>query len=99
MRIIRRGIDFSQGHCFGPRPCLNGSPDVFIEGISVVRAGIDDYSQSHNCSDSSHGMGIALTGSPSIFINGFPMHRAGDLVSCGDHAGNGSLSVFANEKK
>lgn len=94
-RIVRKYVDFSQGHCFGPRPCLNGSPNVFVEGIEVVRALIDNYAQVHSCGNSSHSMGVPLQGSNSVYVNGYPIHRNGDLISCGDRGGMGSLTVFS----
>ena len=95
-RIIRKGVDLSQGHCYSPRTCLNGSNNVFIEGIGVVRVGLDDYGQTHSCGNSHHLMRIALVGSPNVFANGAPIHRSGDLIQCGDRGSNGSLTVFCN---
>ena len=92
--VFRAALDLSVGHCYGPRPCLNGSPNVFANGIAIVRVG-DDYSQVHSCGDNSHGMGIASTGSATVKINGRPAHRTGDSVACGDVAGIGSPDVFA----
>ena len=95
-RIIRKGVDLSQGHCYSPKVCLTGSPDVYIEGHPVVRAGVDNYTQIHNCGSHKHNMGYASQGSPNVFVNGAPMHRSGDLIQCGDRGFNGSISVFCN---
>lgn len=96
MRVIRKLVDLSQGHCYGPRPCLSGSDDVLIEGFGVVRAFKDNYFQNHSCGSHHHDMGVAFQGSPDVFVNGFPVHRNGDLIQCGDRGGNGSISVFVN---
>jgi len=95
-RIIRKGIDLSQGHCYSPRVCLTGSDNVFVEGLSVVRALLDDYGQTHSCGHSHHSMGPGVQGSPNVFVNGMPIHRNGDLIQCGDRGGNGSTTVFCN---
>lgn len=94
--IIRSLIDFSTGHCFEPRPCLTGSPNVFVNGSPVVRVG-DDYLQIHVCGIATHPMGPALIGSPNVFVNNSPVHRSGDLITCGDTGGFGSSDVLANQ--
>jgi uncharacterized Zn-binding protein involved in type VI secretion len=92
--VFRSTVDLSVGHCYGPRSCLNGSPNVFANGASVVRVG-DDYEQTHSCGDNGHSMKKALTGSATVKINGMPAHRTGDSIECGDTAGIGSPDVFA----
>lgn len=94
-QIIRKGVDPSKGHCYSPKACLNGSNDVFVNNLSVVRVG-DNYNQEHSCGDSSHSMGIAITGSETVFANGKPIHRKGDSIACGDKGNNGSPNVFCN---
>ena len=91
-RAIRKGIDFSTGHCYDPRPCTTGSPNVFINGIPATTAG--DYYPIHCCGASCHD-GVALSTS-NVFINNKPMHRSGDPISCGDTAFHGSPNVFIN---
>jgi uncharacterized Zn-binding protein involved in type VI secretion len=93
--IFRANTDFSIGHCYGPRTCLIGSPDVLVNGKNVVRIG-DNYSQTHTCNDNTHVMGVAARGSSTVFVNNKGVHRTGDLVQCGDTAGIGSPDVFAN---
>lgn len=93
--VFRVGTDYSVGHCYSPRQCLNGSPDVFADGKTIVRK-TDDYGQTHSCGDNTHSMSKAFTGSSTVLINGLGVHRTGDLVSCGDTAGAGSPTVFAN---
>lgn len=92
--IFRANKDFSVGHCYSPRTCLAGSPDVIVNNSPAVRK-TDPYGQVHSCNDDSHSMGVAATGSSTVFVNGFGVHRTGDLVSCGDTAGVGSSNVFA----
>lgn len=92
--IIRKNIDLSQGHCYNPVICLNGSVDVFINGSGAVRTG-DSYGIVHFCySNPPHIAGTA-TGSSTVFINGKGVHRSGDSLSCGDHGGLGSQDVLA----
>lgn len=93
--VFRANTDLSQGHCYGPRMCLNGSPDVYANGKPVVRK-TDNYGQTHSCGDNSHAMNVAFGGSATVLVNGLGIHRTGDLVSCGDRAGIGSPTVFAN---
>ncbi len=95
-RIIRMGLDLSQGHCYNPKPSLIGSIDVFVNNLPVVRQ-FDSYSQIHSCGPDTHSMGIALEGSPTVFVNGLGVHRDGDKIACGDVADNGSLDVFVDE--
>lgn len=92
MRVIRKGVDYSLGHCFNPRPAVEGSSDVFCNNIPVVRAG--DYYPVHSCGSKSHD-GRA-TSSSNVFVNNKPIHRSGDPITCGDTASNGSSDVFVN---
>lgn len=92
MRVIRKGVDYSLGHCFNPRPAVEGSSDVFCNNIPVVRAG--DYYPVHSCGSKSHD-GRA-TSSSNVFVNNKPIHRSGDPITCGDTAFNGSSDVFVN---
>jgi uncharacterized Zn-binding protein involved in type VI secretion len=92
MKVIRKDVDFSLGHCFFPRPSIEGSNNVFANNIPVVRAG--DYYPTHTCGSSSHD-GRA-TSTSNVFVNNKPIHRSGDAITCGDTAFNGSPNVFAN---
>lgn len=94
-KVIRKGIDASKGHCYPPKVCLNGSQDVLVNNIPIVRVG-DNYGQKHTCGDNSHSMGPATGGSSNVFANGKKVHRNGDSISCGDKANNGSNNVFCN---
>lgn len=55
--IVRIG-DKSAGHCFEPRPNLEGSPNVFVNGKAVARMG-----DQQSCGD------ICAEGSPNVFVN------------------------------
>lgn len=65
---------------------FTGSPNVFVEGLSVARKG-----------DHLKGSGTItiLDGSPSVFVNNLPVARKDDLDSDGTLTG-GSPSVFAD---
>lgn len=91
-RAIRQGVDKSTGHCYTPRPCTTGSPNVFINKIPATRAG--DYYPTHCCSGTCHD-GVA-TSTSNVFINNRPLHRSGDPITCGDIAFHGSPNVFIN---
>ena len=94
-KVIRKDVDYSQGHCYEPRPAVEGSPNVFVNNIPVVRV-TDNYYPSHTCGDSTHPMGPAVEGSPNVFANNLAVHRNGDDIQCGDMGSNGSPNVFAS---
>jgi len=89
---VRLG-DKSAGHCFNPRPNVQGSSNVFINGIAAHR--VSDYWPKHRCGPRSHDS-ITAQGSPNVFINGLAAARIGDELSCGDHCAEGSPNVFVN---
>lgn len=89
--VIRIG-DLSAGHCFPPFPLLQGSSNVFINGLAVGR--ITDPYPTHTCPPASHNA-VQSSGSSSVFINGLAVGRIGDSISCGDICANGSPNVFA----
>lgn len=90
--ILRVG-DLCTGHDgYHPRPCIDGSPNVFINGIPVHRVG--DHWQTHTDGNSSHG-GVTIGGSSSIFCNGKAVARTGDAIDCGSFCDKGSANVFA----
>jgi len=65
-RVIRKGIDRTQGHCFPPVPFLKGSPNVFVNNIPVVFQG--SPIPKHCCGKKCHS-GVAARGSPNVFVN------------------------------
>ena len=73
----------------------DGSPDVFAEGIGVVRKG--DNEQSHTFPGcATHQTGLA-NGSPDVFANGLPIGRKDDVYNCGAQITTVNQStVFAN---
>lgn len=92
-RVIRKGVDFSQGHCFEPRPADEGSNNVFTNNIMQVRE--TDHYPTHTCGSDSHD-GNALNGTaPNVLVNNLKIHVDGDPIDCGDTAANGSSNVFA----
>jgi uncharacterized Zn-binding protein involved in type VI secretion len=90
--IVRIG-DQSAGHCFEPRPNLEGSPNVFVNGKAVHRVG--DQWAPHTCGNSTHGA-VQSQGSPNVFVNGKAVARIGDQQTCGDICAEGSPNVFVN---
>ncbi|WP_353959914.1 PAAR domain-containing protein [Aquisalimonas lutea] len=71
---------------------MTASPDVFINGLSVVRLG--DALVPHGCSTcSSHPRKVA-EGAATVLINGRPASRVGDAVDCGGELATGSPDVF-----
>ena len=91
----RKGVDFSAGHCFEPRPPDQGSPDVIVNGNPAVR--IDDHYPTHTCGNKSHD-GNASAGSPTVIINGKGSHRIGDDINCGDVSAGGSPNVMVGDQ-
>lgn len=93
--IVRLG-DIGSGHaCHFPPTCAtSASPDVFVNGLPVVRVG-DSYG-AHGCvgclaPDHSR---YQLMGSPTFFVNGRAVARIGDAISCGGVAVTGSSDVL-----
>ncbi|KAF0113227.1 MAG: PAAR repeat-containing protein [Rhodospirillaceae bacterium] len=99
MPAVTRVGDVCSGHgCWPSRPSVEGSPNVFINGLPVVRQG--DAFAPHTCPDipETHG-GVLAGGSPTVFVNGRPVGRIGDAVSCGGAVAAGSPNVFIDEKR
>ena len=95
--VVRMGIDVCSGHpgipgFFPPRPALAGSPNVFVEGIPVVRVG-DQWCPHTNLFTVHPGTGAM--GSETVFVNGVPIMRITDPLDCGSVCAMGSSSVFA----
>ncbi len=95
--IVRMGTDICSGHpagptYFPPRPAITGSPDVFVEGLPVVRMGLDTWAPHTNIISVHPGTGVG--GSPTVFCNGAPVMRVGDPIDCGSVAALGSSTVF-----
>lgn len=90
-RAASRKGDICSGHgCFPPRPSIEGSSDVFINGIEALRT--KDKFDTHCCGSSCHDSYLA-DGSSSVNINGRPAGRIGDPVRCGSVVAQGSPTV------
>jgi len=89
--VVRLG-DFCSGHgCYPPRPNIQASTDVFVNGLGWHR--LSDGWAGHGCSICAAHGGSAATGSTTVFVNGRPACRIGDAVSCGSRMINGSDDV------
>ena len=79
---------------FPPTPAVEGSPNVFANGIAVVRTG-DKYAP--------HVLGLVVhqpmqdTCSSNVFANGKGIARLGDTTDCGHILALGSPNVFAGD--
>ncbi len=92
---VVRYTDNCTGHsCYPPRPNVQGSPDVYVNGLNMHRQ--TDVWMLHQCSDSSH-TGATVTGSGTVYANGLQVARQGDPVSCGSKAMQCSRNVFAGD--
>lgn len=96
--IARLGVDVCSGHAAGPtyfppRPATTGSPDVFVDGLPVVRISTDMWAPHTNLLSVHPGTGIS--GSPTVFVNGIPVMRMLDPLDCGSVVGTGSTTTFA----
>jgi len=90
------GIDMCSGHpagptYFPPRPAVMGSPDVFVDGLPLVRVG-DPWAMHTNIISVHPGAGIV--GSQTVFCNGLPVMRSTDPINCGSIAVMGSPTTF-----
>lgn len=89
----RKG-DICSGHdCFPPRESIEGSENVFINGIPAHRKG-DEWKE--HCCGICH-TSILSSGSSSVFINGKPAGRIGDEIECGSVVSSGSYNVFIGD--
>ena len=75
-----------------PRPLIEGSPNVFTNGLAQGRVG-DNYT-THGCPRHTPHTGIIAAGSATVLINGRQAGRIGDPVSCGSFVAEGSSDVF-----
>jgi uncharacterized Zn-binding protein involved in type VI secretion len=92
-QVVRKG-DICTGHgCFPSRANIQGSSNVFINGIPVHRVG--DAWPVHCCDSSCH-PGVLAQGSPNVFVNGKQLGRVGDSINCGSKCASGSNNVFCN---
>ncbi len=93
MPAAHRLGDICTGHeCYPPRPNIEASPDVIVNGKGWHRKA--DLWDVHCCPPVCHD-GSAQDGSATVFVNGQPACRIGDPVDCGSKMATGSPDVFA----
>lgn len=91
-KIIRIG-DMSTGSCgCSPMPATTGSPNVFANGIPIVRE--TDFWNCHDGSNYCDHCGNVAQGYPTVLVNGLPVAYEGSPLTCGDTAWEGSPNVF-----
>ncbi|MFA5624797.1 MAG: PAAR domain-containing protein [Bradymonadales bacterium] len=73
--------------CIGPS--INGSPDVFINGLAAIREG-DPGIHAACCGPNTY---KTSEGSPNVFVNGKPLVRKGDKTS---HCGGDGKTITAS---
>ena len=77
MPPVTRLGDICTGHgCFPPRPSISSSPNVYVNGIPVIRVG-DAYAP-HGCSHCKSHPGNLVSGSLTVFVNGLPVGWSSD---------------------
>ena len=100
MPAVTRKGDSCTGHgCWPSRSSIEGSGNVFVNGIAAHRQG-DGWAvhccthpgTPHGCHDSP-----LASGSSTVFVNGLQLGRVGDPVECGSSVASGSGNVFAGD--
>lgn len=95
MPPVTRLGDNSTGHpCYPARPSVEASPNVYANGLAVVRK--NDPYDSHCCGPACHDA-VLDSGSSTVFVNGLDCGRQGDPMSCSniDVADEHSPNVYA----
>lgn len=77
---------------FFPKPCIEGSPNVYVNSLNAARVG-DPWEPHSSPTDPPHER-FLLTGAPNVFINGSQSGRLGDDLSCFSKVAMGSTDVF-----
>lgn len=96
MPKVTRVTDIGSGHgCFPPTPAIEGSGDVFVNGLAVHRKG--DALAPHGCSNCPPHGRAASGASPSVYVNGKAVVRMGDGVDCGGSLSTALQNVYADE--
>jgi len=86
--------DYCTGHGgWPPRPNIEGSDNVFINGRPAHRVG-DAWAIHCDHDDDCHGS-VLLDGSLAVYVNGRALGRIGDPVACGSRVATGSPNVFS----
>lgn len=85
------------GHtCWPPRPNVQASPNVTVNGIKWHRQ--TDKWMIHCCKHKSHyhcHSSVLAKGSSTVYVNNLQAGREGDPVACGSYAVGGSPNVYA----
>jgi uncharacterized Zn-binding protein involved in type VI secretion len=81
----------SAGHCFFPRPTIQGSANVLIGGLPAHTIGMKWTI--HFCGKKFHPSFTAM-GSPNVLVNGKPVSTFGSIDTCGHTRGMGSTDVI-----
>lgn len=76
----------------GPRKCIGGSSDVFVNMLPMH--GYGHPWAPHSCPKSPPHDAVTVGGSGSVFVNFVPVARIGDPISCGSKIVQGSADVF-----
>ena len=92
---VARLVDVSTADPCGapPRPNVQGSGDVFVNGMPAHRLG--DAWAPHACPKDPPHPAVTASGSSTVFVNGLPLARLSDAISCGSTIAQGSGDVFA----
>ena len=91
--VTRIGDECTGHDCWPPRISDQGSSNVFINGLGVVRVG--DHWVNHTCThDGETHDSVGLAGSSKVFVNGIAVMRVGDPIACGSAVAQGSSNVF-----
>ena len=86
--------DKTVGHSWVPTTSIAGSPNVFINGIAVVRVGDAYATHSLPYPPIAPHQLVSAQGSKTVFVNGLSLSRIGDQMSCSDLVAEGSTNVF-----
>lgn len=93
VQVARLGDQCSGHGCWPPRPNVQGSPNVFVNGKAVHRE--TDAWDSHCCPliPECHAS-VLSSGSSKTFANGLQIGRVGDPVACGSTVAEGSTNTY-----
>lgn len=84
--------DSCSGHgCFPPRPGINASSKLFVQGRPAHRVG--DSWQLHTCGNDTHDATVVY-GSYKMFESGQSVAVIGSVLSCGSILAAGSSKFF-----
>ena len=92
----RKG-DLTVGHVWLPTPAIEGSPDVIVNGLPVVRVGDHYATHSLPFPPTSPHDSVSAQGSKTVFANGKAVTRVGDQTSCSDTVLLGSEDVIVGD--